>query len=148
MGNRLDIPKPPHESKIDSICKLADREDKDYLFFDPDNITNFKAIKYYYSDNDYYLYEFIQTMWGNDEISEYILLNQYASLNGLGEVKEGVIEKYNIKYEYTESKNWVISRYYYNVVFEYKNIRYYVYIKTIAPRLDKLLNTLKLKEEV
>lgn len=146
MANRIKF--QAKEEKLDSICKIADRENKDYLFFDPDNITSFKANIGNREGVPCYLFEFIQTMWGNDEINEYILLdNTQIDLSPFGAIQNGEIKKYNIPYTYTLKKG-LFSRYLYNVYFEYKNERYYLFVKTIAPRIDKILNTIKLKEEV
>ena len=147
MANRIKFD-GVKEEELDSICKLADRDNKDYLFLDPDNITGFKAMIGNKDGAPCYLFEFIQTMWGNDEINEYILLqSKDIDLTQFGEVKDGVIKKYNIPYKFTLKKG-LFSRYLYNVCFEYKNESYYLFVKTIAPRIDKILNNLKLKEEV
>ena len=146
MANRIKF--SLKEEDLDSICKLANRENKDYIFFDPDNITGFEAKIGNKGNTPCYLFEFIQTMWGNDEIYEYILLDDtQIDLSSFGTINSGVIKKYNIPYTYTLKKG-LFSRYYYNVYFEYKNERYYLFVKTIAPRLSKIIETIKLKEEV
>ena len=140
-NNRIKF-KEFSQTTLDSISKYSAREEKDLLFFDPDNITDFKANIGKRNDSSY-LFEFIQTMWGNDEIYEYILSSDIdVDLSQFGDVKEGIIQKLGISYKYTEKKG-LFSRYLYNVYFEYKNERYYLYIKTIAPRLPKILNTIR-----
>jgi len=147
MANKKLIFKAKEEA-LDSISKKASRDNKFYLFFDPDNITDFKAKIGKDQDRDSYLFEFIQVMWGNDEINEYILLdNKGVDLTQFGEIKKAVNAKYNFEYKYTLKKG-LFSRYYYNVYFEYKNERYYLFIKTIAPRIDTILNNLKSNEEI
>ena len=142
MANRISF-KGIKEEQKDSICKISDRESKPYLFADPDNVTGFKCSLGKIGDKPSYLFEFIQTMWGNDEIYEYILFDDTnIDLSQLGEVKEDTISKLNITYKYTLKKG-LFSRYLYNVYFEYKNERYYLFVKTIAPRLNKILNTLR-----
>ncbi len=142
MANRIQF-KGYKEENLDSICKLADRESKPYLFLDPENVTGFKSAVGKMGDKPSYLFEFIQAMWGNDEVYEYILLDDInIDLTQFGEVKVGEIKKLNIPYSYTFKKG-LFSRYLYNVTFEYKNERYYLFVKTIAPRLDKILNTLR-----
>ena len=140
MANRI-VFKGYAEQPLDSISKYSARENKDLLFFDPDNITDFKSL-IGKKDSSSYLFEFIQTMWGNDEIYEYILSSDIdIDLTLFGDIKEGTIQKLNIKYQYTQKKG-LFSRYLYNVLFEYKNERYYLFVKTIAPRLPKILNTI------
>ena len=142
MANRIEF-KGIKEEAQDSICKIANRESKPYLFADPDNVTGFKCLKGKNGEKPSYLFEFIQTMWGNDEIFEYILLDDInIDLTQFGEVKEDTIQKLNITYKYTFKKG-LFSRYLYNVYFEYKNERYYLFVKTIAPRLNKILNTFR-----
>ena len=103
MANRIKF--QAKEEKLDSICKIADREKKDYLFFDPDNITSYKATIGNRGNSPCYLFEFIQTMWGNDEINEYILLdNTQIDLSPFGAIQNGEIKKYNIPYTYTLKK--------------------------------------------
>ena len=146
MANRIIF--KDKEETLDSISKLAAREAKDYLFFDPANITDFKARIGKDQDKVSYLFEFIQVMWGNDEISEYILkADQEINIEAFGQVKDGTIKKYGIPYKYTLKKG-LFSRYFYNVYFEYKNERYYLFVKTIAPRIDNILNNLKLNQEL
>ena len=142
MANRIEF-KGVKEESLDSLCKISDRESKPYLFADPDNVTGFKCSLGKIGDKPSYLFEFIQTMWGNDEIYEYILFDDtQIDLSQFGEVKEDTLSKLNIKYSYTLKKG-LFSRYLYNVYFEYKNERYYLFVKTIAPRLNKILNTLR-----
>lgn len=142
MANRVEF-KGVKEEALDSICKISDRESKPYLFADPDNVTGFKCSLGKIGDKPSYLFEFIQTMWGNDEIFEYILLDDtQINLSQFGEVKEDKIQKLDITYKYTLKKG-LFSRYLYNVYFEYKNERYYLFVKTIAPRLNKILNTFR-----
>ena len=139
MVNRIKF-KDFDETSLDSISKYSAREGKDLLFFDPDNITDFKA-SMGKKDSASYLFEFIQTMWGNDEIYEYIVSGIDIDLSQFGNIKEGELQKLGIKYSYTEKKG-LFGRYLYNVYFEYKNERYYLFVKTIAPRLSKILNTI------
>ena len=138
MANRISF-KGFIETPLDSISKYSARENKDLLFFDPDNITDFKA-KMGKHDNSAYLFEFIQTMWGNDEVNEYIVSKDIEiDLTQFGAVQTAKLEKLQIEYSYTLKKG-CFSRYIYNVYFEYKNERYYLFVKTIAPRLPKILN--------
>ena len=140
MANRISF-KGFTKAPLDSISKYSARENKELLFFNPDNITSFKA-KMGKHDNSAYLFEFIQTMWGNDEVNEYIVSKDVEiDLTQFGAVQSGNLEKFNIQYSYTLKKG-LFSRYLYNVYFEYKNERYYLFIKTIAPRLQKILNTI------
>ena len=143
MANRVKF-KGIKEETLDSICKLSDREQKPYLFMDPDNVTGFKCLIGKKDAIPAYLFEFIQVTWGNDEISEYIIKDDsiQIDLSQFGQVKEAELPKLGIKYSYTETKG-LFSRFIYNVYFEYKNERYYLFIKTIAPRLTKILNNLR-----
>jgi len=128
---------------LDSISKLSNRENIPYLFFDSDNITAFKANQGKKDSKPFYLFEFIQVMWGNDEIEEYILKgDEQIDLSQFGDVKEGIIKHLSIPYSYTLKKG-LFSRYFYNVYFEYKNERYYLFVKTIAPRIDKIISSIR-----
>ena len=140
MANRISF-KGYIEQPLDSISKYSARENKDLLFFDPDNITDFKS-SVGKKDASSYLFEFIQTMWGNDEIYEYIVSSDIdIDLTQFGSLQTASLEKLGITYTYTLKKG-LFSRYLYNVYFEYKNERYYLFVKTIAPRLSKILNTI------
>ena len=142
MANRVKFQNVKEET-LDSICKISDREQKPYLFLDPDNVTGFKCAIGKIGDVPSYLFEFIQTMWGNDEIYEYILKDDLKiDLSQFGPIKEAKLPKLDLTIQYTEKKG-LFSRYLYNVYFEYKNERYYLFVKTIAPRLIKILNNLR-----
>lgn len=130
MANKIISLKGFKEKKYISIAKYNVENGTKYFLFDPKNITQFKCTLGYLNDSIAYLHEFVQCMWGNDEIDEYIFFNNSHILNKLDNYPIQEIEINGIKIRYT-SKKTIFSRYIFNAVFNINNVDYYIYIKTI-----------------
>ena len=142
MANKLfSTPKNIKEEKyVDgSLSKHNDKNGTAYILFDPKNITAFECCKGMMGDKLVYIKEHLSCMWGNEEIEEYVLVDEtqrdiFASLckqevaqaNKQDFIKARVDDTI-IEYSH---KAGMFSRFHYNVWFEYAGVYYYLYIKT------------------
>ena len=142
MANKQIKFKGVKEEKFTSISKYNAANSTNYYLFDPKNITGFKCMKGKLGDNLAYLFEFIQCMWGNDEIYEYVILDDslkaQLDLSQFGDIQSVDISNVKINYVF---KKGLFQRYLYNAVFEIKNTTYYLYVKTIDG--NRFFNLLK-----
>lgn len=139
MANKLfDGIKGVKEYKYTSISKHNAANKSEYILFDPPNLTSFKCEIGRKDGKDVYIKEKLACMWGNEEIEEYVLLDEeYAQFFKTPD-KE-VFQRQKCEYvkakvddtlvEYTHRKG-MFSRFIYNVWFEYKGIKYYLFVKT------------------
>ena len=142
MANKL-FKKPTNIKEVryadGSISKHNDASGTQYLLFDPKNITSFECVKGMEGEKLAYIKERLICMWGNEEIEEYVLVDdtqkemfanlcqeQIASANKQDFVKAKV-DDVIIRYSH---KAGMFSRFHYNVWFEYADTYYYLYIKT------------------
>lgn len=148
MASKIfDIPKGIKEEKYTSISKHNALVGSDIILFDPPNISSFECKMGRKDNKDIYIKEKLVCMWGNDEIEEYVLLDEeYKAYFVLPSMDK--INKY--KQEYVKAKvgdtiieyshrNGRFSRFLYNVWFEYNSRHYYLYIKTCDGRKFKKL---------
>ena len=150
MANKLfQRPKNIKEVRYDgSLSKYNDGNNTSYLLFDPKNITSFECFKGMDGEKTVYIKERLICMWGNEEIEEYVLLDdtqkdmfaslcneQSATANKQDFVKAKVDD---VIIQYTH-KTGMFSRFHYNVWFEYAGVNYYLYIKTCDGKKFKAL---------
>lgn len=142
MANKLfKRPKQVKEVRyIDgSISKHNDNLGTKYLLFDPKNITSYECIKGMREDELAYIKERLVCMWGNEEIEEYVVVDDAAkdmfaslceeqvALANKQDFVKAKVDDVIIRYSH---KSGMFSRFYYNVWFEYAGTYYYLYIKT------------------
>lgn len=148
MENKLfeDI-KGVKEYEYTSISKHNAANETKYILFDPPNLTSFKCVIGRKDGKDIYIKEKLACMWGNEEIEEYVLLDdEYTSCFALPD--KTLFEKNKTEYvkakvgdtniEYTHKKG-MFSRFIYNVWFEYGGNKYYLFIKTCNGKKFKVL---------
>ncbi len=76
MANKLfDGIKDVKEYEYTSISKHNAANASDIILFDPPNITSFKCEIGRKDGRDVYIKEKLACMWGNEEIEEYVLLD-------------------------------------------------------------------------
>ncbi|MDE7191515.1 MAG: hypothetical protein K2O35_03520 [Clostridia bacterium] len=142
MANKLfNRPKNVKEVRYadGSISKHNANGGTQYLLFDPKNITSYECFKGMAGESLAYIKERLICMWGNEEIEEYVLVDetqkdmfaslcneQVAAANKQDFVKAKVDD---VIIEYSH-KAGMFSRFHYNVWFEYAGNYYYLYIKT------------------
>lgn len=151
MANKIfQRPKNIKEVRYEdgSLSKHNDKNGTGYLLFDPKNITSFECSKGMDGEKLVYIKERLSCMWGNEEIEEYVLVDdtqrdtfaslcseQIAFANKQDFVKAKV-DDVIIQYSH---KSGMFSRFHYNVWFEYANTYYYLYIKTCDGKKFKTL---------
>ena len=119
------------DEKTKIKMKHNDKSGTSYLLFDPKNITAFECVKGMEGEKLVYIKERLLCMWGNEEIEEYVLLDdtqkdmfaslcneQSATANKQDFVKAKVDD---VIIQYTH-KTGMISRFPYNVWFEYAGV--------------------------
>lgn len=129
MPNKLFKPKGVKERKSSSIADYNSEHGTKYLIFAMRDVTDMKSETGYGGDGKpVYLKEFFSIMFGNHELTEYVLLDpsvfDEAAIDGAKRVKVG-----NCELSYTYRKG-AFSRRHYNARFEYDGVQYYVYLKT------------------
>ena len=110
-------------------------------FTDDNGVTDFKCASGYKSNGTpAYIKEYFALMWGVTEVTQYCELAQgaLANIELQGEVIEACEGGHNMKYTV---KKGIFRRWYYNVLIEIDNIRYYLYIKTSAGSRFKQIMT-------
>lgn len=148
MANKLfgDI-KGVKEYEYASISKHNATNASDIILFDPPNLTSFKCVIGRKDGEDVYIKEKLACMWGNEEIEEYVLLdNAYAEYFKVPEKQ--VFEKQKTQYQRAKVADTIVeyshrkgrfSRFIYNVWFEYGARKYYLFIKTCNGKKFKAL---------
>ena len=130
------------EEEAISISKYNAANGTKYYLFDPDNITNFKSKIGKLNGDLAYLFEYIQVMWGNDEIHEYVILDKSLlkdiNLNEIVKVKSVKFDDVSLQFAMKKS---FFGRYKYYALLNIKNTTYYLYIKTISgeKRFEKII---------
>lgn len=139
MANKLINLKGFKEEKSNSISKYNFENGTQYFLFDPDNITDYKSTCGFKNNKKMFLHEYIQCMWGNDEIDEYIFFDNSYIENALKDINFSVLEINGIKIRYAYKKK-LFSRYIFNSYLTINGITYYVFVKTIEKyRFKKLM---------
>ena len=122
-----------------SLSKHNDSEGTKYLLFDPKNITSFECSKGMEGEKLVYIKERLACMWGNEEIEEYVvvdnaqrdifasLCSEEVALANKQDFVKAKVDDVIIQYSH---KSGMFSRFHYNVWFEYADTYYYLYIKT------------------
>ena len=131
-----------------SLSKYNDGSGTKYLLFDPKNITSFECYKGMEGDKLVYLKERLACMWGNEEIEEYVvvddtkrgifeeLCSKDVALANKQDFVKAKVDDVIIQYSH---KSGLFSRFHYNVWFEYEGTYYYLYIKTCDGKKFKTL---------
>ena len=149
MANKLfSKPKGIRECKYTSISRHNAEFSSEYILFDPPSVTSFECAKGEKDGEIVYIREKLVCMWGNEDIEEYVLLDNdckdifesyrsesAAAAHGQTFTKAKV-EDVTIEYSH---KKGVFSRHHYNVWFERRGIYYYLYVKTSDGRKFKSL---------
>lgn len=145
MANKLfKKPRDIKECKYSSISKHNAANSSGYLLFDPPNLTSFECFKGQRDGNDVYIREKLACMWGNEDIEEYVILedklrseidNLFVS-NCSREIIKARVGDVILDYTHASGR---FSREHYNVKFTYNNVLYYLYIKTSDGRKFKSL---------
>ena len=142
MANKLyDRPKNIKEVRYEdgSISKHNDKHGTSYILFDPKNITSFECFKGMEGDKLVYIKERLACMWGNEEIEEYVLVDDtqrdmFASLCkeevALANKQDFIKAKVDDTIIEYSHKAGMFSRFHYNVWFDLAGTYYYLYIKT------------------
>ena len=144
MANKLfSKPRKVKEKKYTSISKHNAECSSEYILFDPPNVTAFECDAGEIDGKIVYIREKLACMWGNEDIEEYVVLDEdvkeyfenirIEASSQLVKAKVG-----DIVIEYTH-KSGSFSRYHYNVWFELKGVYYYLYIRTSDGKKFKTL---------
>ena len=131
-----------------SLSKHNDSNGTNYLLFDPKNITSFECFKGMEGEKTVYIKERLSCMWGNEEIEEYVvvdnsqkdifesLCSEQVALANKQDFVKAKVDDVIIQYSH---KSGMFSRFHYNVWFEYADTFYYLYIKTCDGKKFKTL---------
>ncbi|MDE5616772.1 MAG: hypothetical protein K2I78_03190 [Clostridia bacterium] len=136
MANKLFAkPKTVREKNYTSISKHNAACGSEYILFDPPNVTSFECAVGEKDGKNVYIREKLACMWGNEDIEEYVAVDDSAREYFLTLMpKDGSDTLIKAKagdtvIEYTHKKGR-FSRHHYNVWFERNGALYYLYIRT------------------
>ena len=129
MRNKPCLSKGVKERRSCSIADYNAGHGTKYLIFAMRDVTDLRSFVGYGKDGRaVYLKEFFSIMFGNHELTEYVLLDptvfDETVMDGAKRVRVGDCE---LSYTYRKG---AFSRRHYNARFEYDGVQYYVYLKT------------------
>ena len=129
MPNKLFAPKGIRDKKAESIADYNAAHGTRYRIFAMRDVTDLKS--YVGCDREgkvVYLKEFFSIMFGNHELTEYVLLDPTLFDDGsMKDAKRVRVGEHELRYTYRKG---AFSRRHYNAWFECDGVWYYVYLKT------------------
>lgn len=133
MPNKLFRHKGIREKKSEPISDVNAAKGTKYLFFAMRDVSDFKSTAGYDGQGRLVYYkEFFSIMFGNHELTEYVLVEPKVFDDAvMAGAKKVAVADCVMEYTY---KKGMFSRRYYNARFRYDGVEYYVFVKTCNDR--------------